>query len=178
MALNWTMLDASRSPVPLPHEHTVTSITSGVQLTLQLPASRSNDTPIPAKTLKETGKVWLTDMRLIFASMPDAKSPAVESLSIPLPSILSSKFEQPTFGANYLELEIKPSEGGGLTSGTTARIAFQDSGLFEFVAVLGKTRERAIYMKRQEAESAEDEGLPTYSSTGEGTSDMPPGYEA
>ena len=178
MALNWAMLDASRSPVPLPQEHTVTSIASGVQLTLQVPASRTNDAPTTEKILKETGRVWLTDMRLIFASMPDVKSPVVESLSIPLPFILSSKFEQPTFGANYLELEIRPSDGGGLTNGTTARITFQDRGLFEFVAALGKTRERAIYMRRQEAESADDEGLPTYSRTGEGTSDVPPGYDA
>ena len=78
---------------------------------------------------------------------------------MPLPSILSTRFEQPTFGANYLTFEVKPSASGGLSDGTKAEVRFKDRAMFEFVSLLEKSRERAIYMKRQITE--EDEGLRT-----------------
>lgn len=59
------------------------------------------------------------------------------------------------FGANYLSFGIRPSPDGGLTQGTTAELRLKDRGLFQFVSLLEKSRERAIYMKRQ-AESDED----------------------
>lgn len=65
---------------------------------------------------------------------------------------------QPTFGNNYLTFDVKPSPEGGLTDGTKVEIRFKDRAMFEFVAVLEKTRERAIYMKRQK-DSENDEGL-------------------
>ena len=71
--------------------------------------------------------------------------------------ILSTKFEQPFFGANYLVIDIKPSPGGGLSEGTKAEIRLKDKGLFEFVSSLEKTRERAIYMRRSSCD--EEEGL-------------------
>lgn len=77
---------------------------------------------------------------------------------MPLTALLSTKFEQPYFGSNYLEVDIRPSRDGGLSDGTTAEIRFKDKGLFEFVSALEKTRERAVYMKRQSADD-EDEGL-------------------
>lgn len=60
------------------------------------------------------------------------------------------------FGANYLTFEIKPSAEGGLVDGTKAEIRFKDRGIFEFAGALDKTRERAIYMKRQKAEEDEE----------------------
>lgn len=78
-----------------------------------------------------------------------------DGYAVPLPSILATKFEQPTFGANYFTFDIKPSADGGLTNGTTAEVRFKDQPMFQFVATLEKTRERAIYMKRQEAENEE-----------------------
>jgi len=104
-----------------------------------------------------------SDLQLIFATLtgtpsPPSSSVPFQSLSVPLLSILSTKFEQPLFGANYLSLEIKPSDEGGLTNGTIAEIRLKEKGIFEFVALLEKTRERAIYMKRQKAEE-DEEGL-------------------
>lgn len=69
-------------------------------------------------------------------------------------------------------------------------LRFRDRPMFEFVSSLEKTREKAIYMKRQE--SLEEESLPTYTSppppeasSSSGTSvafgvtiDNPPGYDA
>ncbi|KAJ7163805.1 hypothetical protein C8R43DRAFT_988723 [Mycena crocata] len=190
MALNWTMLSPgpNRTPVPLPNETTITSVDSGVEMLLRIPDAP----PTPAstaggsggsKTLEATGKISVTDQRFIFTSSSD---PVFESLSVPLPSILSTKFEQPTLGRNYFFFEIKPSPEGGLTTGTTVEVRFKNRAMFEFVATLEKTRERAIYMKRQEAEN--EEGLPVYTSPAEGSStssagvntvpvENPPGYE-
>ncbi|OBZ70482.1 Cell cycle serine/threonine-protein kinase hsk1, partial [Grifola frondosa] len=141
------------------------------------------------KKLKEMGRLWLTDERLIFVSdaPSGAKPPAFESLSIPLTSLVSTKFEQPRFGANYLVVDVRPAPDGGLTEGTRAEIRMRDKGIFEFVSSLEKTRERAVYMKRQSAD--EEEGLPSYMSPADAPSssssfvarvpeDNPPGYEA
>ncbi|KAJ7179561.1 hypothetical protein C8R46DRAFT_1074093 [Mycena filopes] len=188
MALNWTMLGPNKAPVPLPDEMTISVIESGAEVILRIP-----DAP-PAqgaaaggsggsRTLKGTGRVTVTDQRFIFTSSSD---PAFESLSVLLPSILSTKFEQPTFGANYLTFEIRPAPEGGLTGGTTAEVRFREGAMFSFVATLEKTRERAIYMRRQEAEDGE--GPPVYTTPAEGSStssagvntvpvDNPPGYE-
>ncbi|KAG6857010.1 hypothetical protein H0H87_011104 [Tephrocybe sp. NHM501043] len=188
MALNWTMLSPNRSPVPLPHEMTITTIDSGVDLTLHIPDSVpvGNETAGGSggiKKLKALGKAWLTDQRLIFTS--DTAGASFESLSVPLHAILSTKFEQPTFGTNYLSFEIKPSAEGGLTTGTKAELRFNHRAMFEFVSLLEKTRERAIYMKRQSAE--EEEGLPTYTSPAETSTvslsaatptENPPSYNA
>jgi hypothetical protein len=57
-------------------------------------------------------------------------------------------------------LDVKPSSGGGLTDGTSVEIRFYDRGIFEFVSVLEKTRERLVYMRRQTME--EDENLREY----------------
>lgn len=97
------------------------------------------------------------NLQLIFIG-PDVKG-GLESLSVPLLSILSTAFEQPMFGANYLAFDIKPSPEGGLSDGTKAEIRLKDKGIFEFVGAVEKTRERAIYMKRQKAEEEEEDGL-------------------
>ena len=73
----------------------------------------------------------------------------LDSLSVPLSSILATNFEQPLFASNFLGFDIKPSANGGLTAGTKAELRLKDRGLFEFVSTLEKTREKAIYMKRQ-----------------------------
>lgn len=98
-------------------------------------------------------------LQFIFVPKPDS---SFDSLTVPLHNILSTRFEQPTFGSNYLAFEVKPSgqEGSGLTNGTQVELRFKDRAIFEFVALLEKTRERAIYMKRQELQDNE-EGLRT-----------------
>ncbi|KAF7432854.1 hypothetical protein PC9H_004797 [Pleurotus ostreatus] len=187
MSLNWAMLTPDRSPVPLPDELTITAVTSNVEVSLNIPdapptRSSSSGGSGGAKKLKETGALYLTDKRLIFIAPP---SRSFDSLSIPLPAILSTRFEQPTFGANYLGFEIKPAPDGGLTNGTQAEVRFKDKAMFEFVSLLEKTREKAIYMKRHGAE--EEEGLPTYTYPAESSTvsyvgdvpvDNPPGYDA
>ena len=80
-----------------------------------------------------------------------------DSLSVPLTNLVSTRFEQPYFGANHLVLDVKPNADGGLTEGTKVEVRFKDKGIFEFASLLDKTRERAIYMKRHQVE--EEEGL-------------------
>ncbi|KII94590.1 hypothetical protein PLICRDRAFT_127627 [Plicaturopsis crispa FD-325 SS-3] len=196
MALNWTMFNPEGQYVPLPNENTITYVESGAEIALTIPdAPPSNSARAGgsggSKKMKGVGRVWLTDQRLIFAAPVGEKS-YFESLSIPLHSILSTKFEQPFLGANYLSFDIKPSPDGGLTDGTKAELRLKDQALFGFVSTLEKTRERVIYMKRQAAED-EEEGLPVYSSPAPGRAagssaaqlapggapeDLPPGYDA
>jgi hypothetical protein len=83
--------------------------------------------------------------------------PSFDSLSVPLASILSTKFEQPYFGNNFLAFEIKPSADGGLSEGTKAELKFKDQAIFPFVSTLEKMREKALYMKRQALD--DEEGL-------------------
>ncbi|KAG2115905.1 uncharacterized protein F5147DRAFT_383899 [Suillus discolor] len=191
MALNWTMLDARHQPIPLHDESTIMSIDRDSQVEFSMTIPDAPPSGIAAtggnggvKKMKERGKLWLTNKRLIFTTPKGGKpKPSFESLSIPLDAILSSKFEQPYFGANFVVLDIKPSVDGGLTDGTSVEIRFYDRGLFEFVSVLEKTRERVVYMKRQAA-MEDDENLPAYTSSGSapGSSnsyaDTPPGYVA
>ncbi|KAF8345617.1 hypothetical protein F5887DRAFT_965917 [Amanita rubescens] len=191
MALNWTMLNPDRSPVPLPNEMTITTINSGVDISLTIPDSQpttsapSRASPVPGvKKLRAIGRLSLTDQRLVFTS--PTPNNTFDSLSIPLPSILSTRFEQPTFGANYLTFEVRPSPEGGLTEGTSIIVKFKDRAMFEFVSLLEKTRERAIYMRRQAQSDEEDEGLPSYTEPEASNSvtmvgsvpvDNPPGYD-
>ncbi|KAK7029408.1 hypothetical protein VNI00_014662 [Paramarasmius palmivorus] len=159
MALNCTMLNKTREPIPLPGEMFITTIDSGAEVILNIPESQDGDSSGGGQKMKAMGRVWITDQRFLFTSAPDS---SFDSLTVPLPSILSTKFEQPMFGSNYLYFEIKPSSGGGLTDGTNVELRFKNRAMFEFVALLEKTRERAIYMKRQAAQAEDEDGLPTY----------------
>ncbi|KAF4619713.1 hypothetical protein D9613_004810 [Agrocybe pediades] len=186
MALNWAMLSKDRSPIPLPHETTITTVDSGVEVFLTIPdappvGSSSAGGSGGVQKMKATGRLWLTDQRFLFATNIGS---SFESLSVPLHSILTTKFVQPTFGANYLTFEVKPSPEGGLTDGTTVEVRFKDRAMFEFVSLLEKSRERAIYMKRQAPE--EEEGLPTYTAPAESSTvsmiggvpvENPPSYD-
>ena len=74
MSLNWTMLNANRSPVPLKNEMTITTIDSGVDLALVVPdVPPSNSSSAGghggARRLKAMGKIWLTDQRVCFLSI-------------------------------------------------------------------------------------------------------------
>ncbi|KAF5322160.1 hypothetical protein D9619_000233 [Psilocybe cf. subviscida] len=186
MALNWTMLDAKRNPVPLPNEMTITTIDSGVDLSLTIPNAPPSTTALAggsggSSKLKATGNVSLTDQRFIFTTNAGQ---SFDSLSVPLHAILSTNFVQPTFGQNYLTFDVKPSPDGGLTDGTRVEVRFKERAMFEFVSLLEKSRERAIYMKRQLTE--EEEGLPTYTMPAESSSvsmvggipvENPPSYD-
>ncbi|THH31896.1 hypothetical protein EUX98_g2266 [Antrodiella citrinella] len=196
MALNWAMLSPDRAPIPLPDELIIRTVDVGVDLTVTIPnapptGSVTSGGSGGAKKMKEMGRLFLTDQRLIFVADASQRKPTFESLSIPLTSLLSSKFEQPLLGSNYLVLDIKPATAGGLKDGTRAEIRMKEKGIFEFASTLDKTRERAVYMKRQQAD--EEEGLPTYSTpagtpgleagpsnasyTGGVPSELPPAYE-
>ncbi|KAI0080774.1 hypothetical protein K474DRAFT_95913 [Panus rudis PR-1116 ss-1] len=161
MSLNWAMLSPDRSPIPLPDELIIRTVDSGVELSLTVPNGPSNSGG--SKKLKEVGRLWLTDQRIVFVAdlAKGSAKPSFESLSVPLTSLISTRFEQPFLGANFLAVDIKPVPEGGLTDGTKAEIRFKDKGLFEFAMSLDKTRERAIYMKRQQLE--DEEGLRTSS---------------
>ncbi|KZP00263.1 hypothetical protein CALVIDRAFT_533909 [Calocera viscosa TUFC12733] len=203
MSLNWAMLSPSTGePIPLPEEELILDL-PGAEFTLFVP-----DLPPPtsgaqsaggaggnARKMLAQGRVWVSDQRVIFVPTPSKDTP-YKSLSLPLPSILSTSFQQPIFGSNHIVLTLSPTPGGGLTQGTKAEVRFRDRGAFEFVKVLEAARERAVHKERERGE----EGLPVYeappppvgaSSAGTGAGaagpsggaahgvpeDAPPGYE-
>ncbi|THH07180.1 hypothetical protein EW145_g3567 [Phellinidium pouzarii] len=196
MALNWTMLNQNRAPIPLPNEITIMTVDDGAEIIIAIPnvpssQGGSSGASVETKRLKETGRIYLTDQRLIFVA--PAPNAILDSLSIPLASILATSFEQPLFGSNYLSFDIRPSPDGRLTNGTKAEIRLKDRGLFQFVSLLEKSRERAIYMKRQaqsdddtlplyDSRSAERTPEPSMTSTSQAgpstPGDLPPGYDA
>jgi hypothetical protein len=91
-------------------------------------------------------------------------APPFESLSVPLSSMISTSFQQPLLGSNFLAMSISPSPEGGLTDGTKAEVRCSGR-LFEFAAALDKTRERAVEaMKNQDLELEDGlrESLSTY----------------
>lgn len=56
-------------------------------------------------------------------------------------------------------IEIKPTSGGGLTEGTKVEVRFKNEAIFPFIGLLQKTREKAIYMRRQIADEEVYENL-------------------
>jgi len=188
------MIDpATFAPIPLPNEETILTL-QGAEFTLNFPeasAAGSAGTPstVVGKKTVASGKVWVTDHRIIFIPK-QAKDTPYTSLSIPLFQIVSTSFVQPIFGSNHLLMAIRPTPEGGLVEGTKAEVRFKDRGVFEFAKVLEAARERALHRESQNNEEA----LPMYSgppyagpsSAAAGGSqstaihppeDAPPGYE-
>ena len=69
--------------------------------------------------------------------------------------MISTNFQQPLLGSNFLALSISPSPEGGLTNGTVAEIRCSGR-LFEFAAALSKTREHAVEAMRNVDPELED----------------------
>jgi len=68
MALNWTMMDEGRNPVPLPYEMIIKSM-EGAELSLTIPEAPPSGSDTSggsggAKKPKSTGRMWLTDHRV------------------------------------------------------------------------------------------------------------------
>jgi hypothetical protein len=112
------------------------------------------------RLLLPTSTPHLIFFQLIFVAILglSRESPDIDSFSVPLTSLFTTKFHQPLWGGNYLELEIIPSPEGGLTHGTKAEIRLKDTGLFHFASALDKTRERAVEARRNH-NLEEGEGL-------------------
>lgn len=68
MALNWTMIDEARNPVPLPFELIIKTM-EGAELSLTIPEAPPSGSATSGgsggtKKLKSTGGIWLTDQRV------------------------------------------------------------------------------------------------------------------
>ncbi|KZS91202.1 hypothetical protein SISNIDRAFT_414319 [Sistotremastrum niveocremeum HHB9708] len=147
-SINWAQLDPNSTPILLPNEVSITSIPDGVEATLVVPDQAGQNGGSERRS-KEVGRLFLTDRRVIFVVPEQYSRPSFRSLSIPLLAILSTSFQQPFFGANYLAMELKPAADGGLVHGTKAEIRFKDRPMFEFISILEKSREREQFRKRE-----------------------------
>ncbi|KDN47399.1 hypothetical protein RSAG8_03539, partial [Rhizoctonia solani AG-8 WAC10335] len=193
MSLNWVMLDERKKPVPLPNERSITTIPNA-QVTIHIPTPSDNNNPSTTETLTATGHLWLTSDRvsrleawiqihsLAKVCIPpanEAPTRKLESLSLPWVYVLSTSFVQPYFAANYLAVDVRPAEGGGLTLGTKAEVRLTDRGMFEFINMVESVRSKAIERAR---EARLGEPLPMYDQplpgTAPPTEDLPPGYTA
>ncbi|KAF8725060.1 female pronucleus assembly, partial [Rhizoctonia solani] len=200
MSLNWVMLDERKKPVPLPNERNISTVPNA-QLTVHIPNSSDNGTNL-TQTITASGDVWLTSHRFVFVAAPESQSTSLglfalvshvissapanetsgtklETLSLPWLSVLSTSFAQPYFGANYLAMDVRPAEGGGLVLGTKVEVRLTDRGMFEFINMVEGIRNKAIERAR---EARLGEPLPIYNqpqpSVVPPTDDLPPGYTA
>jgi len=89
-------------------------------------------------------------IQLVFVSSVFGQPGSFDTFSVQHLSALSIQYQQPYFGSNYIALDIKPAPGGGLTEGTKAELRLKDKGLFELSGALEKSREMALYKKRDE----------------------------
>jgi hypothetical protein len=69
MALNWTMLNPDRTPVPLPNEVTIMMVDSGADVSLSIPDAPPTGPATSGgsggeRNLKGIGKLSLTDQRV------------------------------------------------------------------------------------------------------------------
>ena len=69
MALNWTMLNDHRIPVPLPGELTIMIVESGAEVAVTIPdlpptGSSTSGGSGGGRKLNGTGKLFLTDQRV------------------------------------------------------------------------------------------------------------------
>ena len=92
----------------------------------------------------------------------DPPMEAFESLSVPHTSLLSIKSEAPRlFNAPRIQLEIRPTPGGGLPEAGSTRAEFRcakgdKEPFLRFAAALDKTRERAVNKSRANPEDEFD----------------------
>ncbi|KAI0682615.1 hypothetical protein C8Q76DRAFT_321870 [Earliella scabrosa] len=181
MSLNRTALSPSRTPTPLQDEIDIRSV-DNIEYVLNT----------PERKLEGRGRIFLTDLRMILVADPPME--AFESLSVPHTSLLSIKSEAPRlFNAPRIQLEIRPTPGGGLPEAGSTRAEFRcakgdKEPFLRFAAALDKTRERAVNKSRANPE--DDFDLPAYGGPGPSgssstttyvtadvPSDAPPGYE-
>ncbi|KAG9037688.1 hypothetical protein FRB95_004534 [Tulasnella sp. JGI-2019a] len=163
MALNWTVFNERGRPVPLPRERIISEETR-IDIVVKIPdgppqgEAPSGGSGGAGKTLSCIGTVWLSNLRFIFQG-PGSTDSTIQSLSIPYHLITQTKFEQPYFSANYLNMSVYPAPEGGLTPGTTVEVRFPDRGMFAWVEQMMNARNQAIAMRAQEREG---EALPVY----------------
>ena len=78
------------------------------------------------------GRLVVTTLRLCFLPAPGAGGRAVD---VPLQGITTEKFQQPFFGANYLEGLVEAVPGRGLVNRIKFRFTFSNGGCGTFLRV-------------------------------------------
>lgn len=91
-----------------------------------------------------------SSIQLVFVSSAFGQLGSFDTFSVQHLSLLSIQYQQPYFGSNYIALDIKPAPAGGLTEGAKAELRLKDKGIFELSGALEKSREMALYKKRDE----------------------------
>jgi hypothetical protein len=122
MALDPPLLDA-RTPLALVGE-TFCLVRDGV-------AGRFESAE--AGKIRAEGLVVLTTARLCF--IPRGAGAGARAFDVPLQGLLREAFQQPWFGANYLEGEVAPVPGRGIVNNISFRFTFLNGGAGTFLRV-------------------------------------------
>jgi hypothetical protein len=96
--------------------------------------------------LRGTGVIYLTTVRICFVL--DRPTPSFAAFDIPLEGISGERFQQPIFGANYLQLSVAPVPGRGLSAPAAVKLTFNQGGCNTFLRLFFGL------MQRVHAESA------------------------
>eukprot|EP00386_Alphamonas_edax_P005451 GDKI01017563.1.p1 GENE.GDKI01017563.1~~GDKI01017563.1.p1 ORF type:complete len:343 (-),score=84.63 GDKI01017563.1:160-1188(-) len=91
---------------------------------------------LPTGTMKGSGEFFLTSKRIVFLKKGDPSThKEFTSFELPLRHMQNPKFQQPIFGANYLEGKIAPNmEAGNPITGTaTFYLTFNKGGCGTFL---------------------------------------------
>ncbi|KIM29588.1 hypothetical protein M408DRAFT_115953 [Serendipita vermifera MAFF 305830] len=172
MSINWVELNPQRQPLPIGQERFI----HGSRL---LEAKAKISSPIPTQPRREgnastgtefgaAGTAYLSDMRLVFISnngQVSESSDTFSTFSVLFSSIVGTKYQQPWFGGNYIEVTFKPTPDGGLPVGALATVTLRvdGGGLYEFCAAL-QQRMEAARVKHQESNT-----LPVYTPSRDNT---------
>jgi hypothetical protein len=90
--------------------------------------------------LSGTGSIYLTTVRVCFVL--DRPTATLAAFDIPLEGISGERFQQPIFGANYLQLSVAPVPGRGLSSPAAVRLTFNQGGCNTFLRIFFGLMER------------------------------------
>ncbi|QRW02343.1 hypothetical protein RhiLY_01341 [Ceratobasidium sp. AG-Ba] len=149
MSLNWVMLDATREPVPLPHERLLSTDTpgNGDRVADDRAVCLCRFTPKPIRIPVCAG---LTSSTRLHQTRRHDRSQRQTRVALSAMAICApTSFVQPYFAANYLSMDVKPAPDGGLELGTRVEVRLSDQGMFEFIKRVENTRARAIEKARE-----------------------------
>jgi hypothetical protein len=89
-------------------------------------------------TLKSSGIIFLTTLRIVFVSTEHKKldlgsGMSFDAFDFPITTLHKEKFNQPVFGANSLSGTVLPLEGMGLPGPATFKLTFNSGGCGSFL---------------------------------------------
>lgn len=181
MSINWVELTASNSPLPISQERFLggSGQLFNADLKISMPPESSSDASTKMIELQASGVAYLSDMRFVFVAKNPRMTPGPSSFSnfsVAYSNILGTKYEQPWFGGNYIDITVRAVQDGGLTSRSVIKcqLRVDGGGLYSFSAALDQC------MNAARAKQQEFNTLPVYTppqpANASTPNELPPAY--